>query len=109
MSVCTNILDLILAIIRLSRVYFFLFHTQDLDDFINRSEHGVILFSLGSVVSEKSFGADKLNNIFEAFAKLKQNVIMKFDANGYENQSSNVKIVKWFPQRDLLGITTYYV
>lgn len=87
--------------------FVFLLGIQDLDDFINEAEHGVVLFSLGSVVSEKSLGADKLNGIFEAFAKLEQRVIMKFDAESYETQPSNVKIVKWFPQRDLLGMKTH--
>lgn len=79
-------------------------YTQDLNDFINGAEHGVILFSLGSVVSEESLGADKLNNILDAFLRLKQRVIMKFDADKYKIQLPvNVKVVKWFPQRDLLG------
>ncbi|CAI6362864.1 unnamed protein product [Macrosiphum euphorbiae] len=77
---------------------------QDLNDFINGAEHGVILFSLGSVVSEESLGADKLNNILDAFLRLKQRVIMKFDADKYKIQLPvNVKVVKWFPQRDLLA------
>lgn len=77
-----------------------------MNDFINNADHGIILFSLGSVVSESSIGADKLNDIFNAFSKLKQRVIMKFDINSnesYKIQFPNVKIVKWFPQRDLLG------
>jgi len=77
---------------------------QDLNDYINDAEHGVILFSLGTVVSETSLGADKLNNILDAFSKLKQRVIMKFDVEKYKIQLPvNVKLVKWFPQRDLLG------
>lgn len=74
-----------------------------MDDFINNADHGVILFSLGSVVSESTLGTDKLNNIFNAFSKLKQRVIMKFDVESYNIQLPNVKVVKWFPQRDLLG------
>lgn len=78
--------------------------TQDLNDFVENADHGVILFSLGTVVSELSMGVDKLNHIFEAFSRLKQRVIMKFDAESYKIQLPNVKVVKWFPQRDLLGI-----
>lgn len=74
-----------------------------MNDFINNADHGVILFSLGSVVSESTIGADKLDHIFNAFSKLKQKVIMKFDTENYKIQLPNVKVVKWFPQRDLLG------
>lgn len=77
---------------------------QDLKDFINNADYGVILFSLGSVVSESSMGTDKLNNIVEAFSKLKQRVIMKFDDDSYKFLQTNVKVVKWLPQRDLLGL-----
>jgi len=77
---------------------------QDLNDFINNADCGVILFSLGSVVSESSMGTDKLNNFVEAFSKLKQRVIMKFDDDSYKILPSNVKVVKWLPQRDLLGL-----
>lgn len=77
---------------------------QDLIDFINNADHGVILFCLGSVVSESSMGTDKLYNILDAFSRLKQRVIMKFDDEKHKNEiPTNVKVVKWFPQRDLLG------
>ncbi|XP_022163790.1 UDP-glucuronosyltransferase 2B4-like [Myzus persicae] len=77
---------------------------QDLNDFINNADRGVILFSLGTVVSEESLSADKLYNILDAFSKVKQRVIMKFDSEKYKIQLPvNVKMVKWFPQRDLLA------
>lgn len=75
-----------------------------MNNFINNADYGVILFSLGSVVSETTLGVDKLNSILEAFSKLKQRVIMKFDAKNSKIQlPANVKVVNWFPQRDLLG------
>ncbi|CAH1736886.1 unnamed protein product [Aphis gossypii] len=78
--------------------------SQDLNDFINDADHGVILFSLGSVVSESSMGTDKLYNILDAFSRLKQRVIMKFDDEKHKKEiPTNVKVVKWFPQRDLLA------
>jgi glucuronosyltransferase len=59
---------------------------------------------LGSVVSESLLAGDKLNNIMKTFSKLKQRIIMKFDPENYNGtRLSNVKMVKWFPQRDLLG------
>lgn len=85
-------------------VHCYFINSQDLDDFINNAEYGVILFSLGSVVSENLLDEDTLNNIFKTFSKLKQKVIMKLSTKSYKTQFPNVKIVKWFPQRDLLGL-----
>ncbi|XP_050425150.1 UDP-glucosyltransferase 2-like isoform X2 [Adelges cooleyi] len=76
---------------------------EDLKEFLDNSEFGVIIFSLGSIVSEATVGQDKLNNIFTAFSKLKQRVLMKFDVNSNITAPSNVKLVKWLPQRDLLA------
>lgn len=65
---------------------------------------------MGSVVSESSLGTDKLNNIIKTFSKLKQKIIMKFDdESNTKIQLPNVKIVKWFPQRDLLGLLIIYI
>lgn len=78
-----------------------------MNDFVNGADHGVILFSLGSVISASSMTKDKMDGIFETFSKLKQRVIVKLDdIENYKSQSSNVKIVKWLPQRDLLGLKT---
>lgn len=85
-------------------IIFQIINFQEFKNFINNADHGVILFSLGSVVSESSLVGDKLNNIMKTFSKLKQRIIMKFDPENYNaTQLSNVKMVKWFPQRDLLG------
>ncbi|KAJ8047896.1 UDP-glucuronosyltransferase 2A2 [Holothuria leucospilota] len=65
-------------------------------------EHGVILFSLGSYVTQLP---DKFVKLFqEAFAKLPQKVIWQWKGKAPPmNMPENVKTMSWLPQNDLLG------
>ena len=63
---------------------------------------GVIYFSLGSVVKGKTMPIKYRNVFIEAFSKIDQRVIWKFE-DEIENVSDNVKIGKWLPQQDILG------
>lgn len=74
-----------------------------LEKFINESENGVILLSLGSI-SKSNIYDTKLRHVFrETFRCLQQRVIWKFEEN-IENISENVLIRDWIPQRDILGM-----
>jgi glucuronosyltransferase len=39
----------------------------------------------------------------EAFSKLKQRVLWKWETESLPGQPSNVKLGKWLPQSDILG------
>jgi glucuronosyltransferase len=39
----------------------------------------------------------------QAFSKLKQRVLWKWEADSLPGQPSNVKFGKWLPQSDILG------
>lgn len=73
-----------------------------LQEFIDNSEHGVILFSLGSFLQSSDLPKEKVDIFLKAFSKLKQRVIWK-----YEDESlvapPNVLIKKWLPQSDILA------
>lgn len=73
-----------------------------LQEFIDSSEHGVILFSLGSFLQSSDLPKEKVDIFLKAFSKLKQRVIWK-----YEDESlvapPNVLIKKWLPQSDILA------
>lgn len=76
---------------------------SDLEKFMQSSgEHGVILFSLGSYVTQLP---DKFVKLFqEAFAKLPQKVIWQWKGKAPPiNMPENVKTMSWLPQNDLLG------
>ncbi|KAL3992740.1 G-protein coupled receptor [Sarotherodon galilaeus] len=75
---------------------------QHLEDFVQRSgEHGFILMSLGTFVTE--LPADMANEIAAAFAKLPQKVIWKYKGDRPASLGNNTLLVDWMPQNDLLG------
>ncbi|XP_039468426.1 UDP-glucuronosyltransferase 2C1-like isoform X2 [Oreochromis aureus] len=75
---------------------------EHLEDFVQSSgEHGFILMSLGTFVTE--LPADITNEIAAAFAKLPQKVIWKYKGDRPDALGNNTLLVDWMPQNDLLG------
>ena len=76
---------------------------QDLQEFVDEAEDGFIVFTLGSN-SQVSNMPEHLRTAFvRAFSRIPQRVLWKWEAGDIPGLSSNVKIVKWLPQQDLLG------
>ena len=57
---------------------------------------------MGSLVKATTLPSKTLKAFREAFAEIPQRVIWKFE-DRMENLSSNVMVLDWFPQRDILG------
>ncbi|PSN40298.1 hypothetical protein C0J52_18611 [Blattella germanica] len=76
---------------------------MDLQEFIDNSSEGVIYFSIGSSVKCTNFEKSKINAFLEAFSKIKQRVLWKYETDYLPGKSENVKISKWLPQNDILG------
>ncbi|XP_060950960.1 UDP-glucuronosyltransferase 2C1-like [Limanda limanda] len=75
---------------------------QHLEDFVQSSgEHGVIIMSLGTFVTE--LPADMTNKMAAAFAKLPQKVIWRHKGDRPATLGNNTLLVDWMPQNDLLG------
>ncbi|XP_031424632.1 UDP-glucuronosyltransferase 2A1-like isoform X1 [Clupea harengus] len=75
---------------------------QDLEDFVQSSgEHGVILMSLGTFVSQ--LPSDITEEIAAAFAELPQKVIWKYTGERPSTLGNNTLLVDWMPQNDILG------
>ncbi|XP_065216827.1 UDP-glucosyltransferase 2-like [Planococcus citri] len=74
---------------------------KEIQDFINQAKHGAILFTLGSVVRAATLSSETKKAFRDAFAELPQRVIWKFEEK-IENLSSNVMVLDWVPQRDIL-------
>ncbi|ROT79971.1 UDP-glucuronosyltransferase 2C1 [Penaeus vannamei] len=63
---------------------------------------GVVYFSLGTVVRGTTMPVVYRDMFVEAFKRLKQRVIWKYEEE-LEGVSDNVLIQKWLPQQDILG------
>uniref|UniRef100_A0A3Q2ZI29 UDP-glucuronosyltransferase n=1 Tax=Kryptolebias marmoratus TaxID=37003 RepID=A0A3Q2ZI29_KRYMA len=74
----------------------------ELEAFMQSSgEHGVIIMSLGTLVS--SLPSEITETIAAAFAQLPQNVIWRFLGEKPSSLGNNTLLVNWLPQNDLLG------
>lgn len=80
---------------------------KDLQEFLDNAVQGVLYFSMGSNMKAKGLPEIKRNAIVKAFAKVKENVLVKWEDDVLPGMSSNIKIVKWLPQQDVLGKDQY--
>nr|XP_060639826.1 UDP-glucuronosyltransferase 1A1-like isoform X8 [Anolis sagrei ordinatus] len=76
--------------------------TQEFEAIINESgEHGIVVFSLGSMVSE--IPMKKAMEIAEGLGTVPQTVLWRYTGETPPNLGKNTKLVKWLPQNDLLA------
>ncbi|KAK9736958.1 UDP-glucoronosyl and UDP-glucosyl transferase [Popillia japonica] len=75
---------------------------EDLQKILDNAKHGVVYFSLGSVVKSSLIPVEKRQEILRALSKLKETVLWKFEED-LPNLPPNVIIKSWFPQSDLLA------
>ncbi|KAM4025039.1 UDP-glucuronosyltransferase 1A1-like isoform 4-T4 [Anomaloglossus baeobatrachus] len=75
---------------------------QEFETLVNSSgEHGFVVFSLGSMVSE--IPMHKAMDIAEALRSIPQTVIWRYTGKVPTNLGNNTHLVKWLPQNDLLA------
>lgn len=77
--------------------------SQDLQHYLDNSKHGVIYFSMGSMLKGCNFPEEKRNAFIAAFAELKENVLWKYENTSLPNKPKNVLIKQWMPQNDILA------
>jgi UDP:flavonoid glycosyltransferase YjiC (YdhE family) len=75
---------------------------NDLQKFLDDSKEGVILFSMGSNLKSKDLKPEVREILLKSFAKIKQKVLWKFEAD-LPDAPKNVKIMNWLPQQDILA------
>lgn len=75
---------------------------QDLEKWISESPHGVIYFSLGSMIKGHTFPEEKRREFLKAFKRLPQRVLWKYENDSMPGKPDNVMIRKWMPQLDIL-------
>ena len=76
---------------------------DELSQFVNGAEHGLIVLSFGSIPMLSNWKTEKAEAFMEAFGRLKQRVIIRYTGSPIKNIPSNVRVQKWLPQNDLLG------
>ncbi|XP_053685917.1 UDP-glucosyltransferase 2-like [Sabethes cyaneus] len=76
---------------------------NDLQEWMDGAEHGVIFFSLGTNIKSSSLPQETLDAVLNTLKKLKQRVIWKWDSHDMPNKPSNVLLRKWLPQDDILA------
>ncbi|XP_054994722.1 UDP-glucuronosyltransferase 2B31-like [Sorex araneus] len=75
---------------------------KDMEEFVQSSgENGVVVFTLGSMVS--NMPEERANVIASALAQIPQKVIWRFDSKTPDTLGANTRLYKWIPQNDLLG------
>ncbi|NXK71998.1 UD11 glucuronosyltransferase, partial [Amazona guildingii] len=75
---------------------------EEFEAIVNASgEHGIIVFSLGSMVSEIPMKKAKV--IADALGTVPQTVLWRYTGKVPPNMPKNIKLVKWLPQNDLLA------
>nr|XP_021484706.1 UDP-glucuronosyltransferase 2B1-like [Meriones unguiculatus] len=73
-----------------------------MEEFVqNSGEHGIVVFSLGSMV--KDITEEKANIVASALVQIPQKVLWRFDGKKPDTLGSNTRLYKWIPQNDLLG------
>ncbi|XP_050005661.1 UDP-glucuronosyltransferase 2B31-like isoform X1 [Alexandromys fortis] len=75
---------------------------KEIEDFVQSSrEHGVVVFSLGSMVG--TLTEERANMIAAGLAQIPQKVLWRFEGKKPDTLGSNTRLYKWIPQNDLLG------
>ncbi|NP_001129341.1 UDP-glucuronosyltransferase 2A3 precursor [Rattus norvegicus] len=75
---------------------------KELEEFVQSSgEHGVVVFSLGSMI--KNLTEEKANLIASALAQIPQKVLWRYSGKKPATLGPNTRILNWIPQNDLLG------
>lgn len=82
---------------------------DDLKQWLDKADDGVILVSYGSKIKGFAFDSKKVNLFLSVFSKFKQQVLWKFDVNEIKNMidikeiPSNVRFESWIPQKEVLS------
>ncbi|XP_044733442.1 UDP-glycosyltransferase UGT5-like, partial [Chrysoperla carnea] len=76
---------------------------SDIEKFISESKHGVIYFSLGSMILGSSLSDDVKQAFMDAFKELPQRILWKYEGETLPGKPDNVMIRKWMPHVDILS------
>lgn len=77
---------------------------KDLEEFLANGKKGSVLMSLGTNIRSDQIGEEKIKTVLEVFRQIPDyNFLWKFETSELISElPSNVKIVAWLPQNDIL-------
>ncbi|XP_058123358.1 UDP-glycosyltransferase UGT4-like [Anopheles ziemanni] len=76
---------------------------EDIKNFVEKSKHGVIYFSMGSNIKPSKMDRQKRDDIIKVLSAVKQNIIWKWDDDTLVLDKGKFLLGKWFPQDDILA------
>jgi glucuronosyltransferase len=76
---------------------------EDIRNFIESAEHGVIYFSLGGNIKPSMMDDENKRNLVETLSNLKQKTIWKFDDDSLVVDPKKIMMRKWLPQYEILA------
>jgi glucuronosyltransferase len=71
--------------------------------FLDSAKEGVVYVSFGSVISASLMPDEKRQHFLNAFKKLKQKVLWKWETEHMDGLPANVMLSKWLPQQEVLA------
>lgn len=74
----------------------------DLQQLLDSAKHGVIYVSWGSIINSQGMSLNKKQEIVEAFKRLPQTILWKWENDSLTATAKNVHIRSWLPQIDIL-------
>jgi glucuronosyltransferase len=75
---------------------------SDLQQLLDNAEYGVIYVSWGSIINSQGMSLSKKQEIVEAFKRLPQTILWKWENDSLTATAKNVHIRSWLPQIDIL-------
>lgn len=76
---------------------------DDIQKFMDEATEGVVYVSFGSVLQGALVPKDKQEALLNAFGKLKQRVLWKWESKDMKEKPANVMTKDFLPQQDVLG------
>ncbi|CAG4992058.1 unnamed protein product [Colias eurytheme] len=76
--------------------------TQDLQNYLDSSQNGVIYVSFGTNVNPSGLPNEGMNKIMNVLSKIPYDVLFKWDSDKIPEEFPNIKFAKWLPQSTLL-------
>ncbi|CAO1423146.1 unnamed protein product [Diamesa serratosioi] len=76
---------------------------KNIQDYLDSADEGVVYFSMGSIIQATDWPVKQREVFVEAFGKLKQKVLWKYENETLPGNPGNIMIGSWLPQRDILA------